>query len=223
MLVAAGALVLVIGGYGFGWDWTGLGASPKSNTMLPAKSVWDWLQLLIIPAALGLGTLWFNAQQSQRQQRLSDQQHAADQRRADEQHVAEQKLAEHRRETDLELAQDQQRETMLQAYLDRMADLLLQRQLGTSQKEDEIRQVARARTLTILRRLDAERKTALVRFLVEAQLVGNGHNIISLGGVDLSEADLSRTNLIEADLNGANLSEALQLHFFILSEMPYNS
>lgn len=207
-LLVGGVLVTVICGYAFGWPWTGL----------QPRTLWDWLQLLIIPSALGLGTLWFNAQQSQRQQQLSDRQHAADQQRANEQHKVEQELAEQRRKTDLELSQDQQRESMLQEYLNRMSELLLEKNLRASQDGDEIRQVARARTLTVLRRLDTERKTALFRFLAEAQLVGEEHNIIDLHGADLMGADLffaelsktnlSETNLSETNLGGANMREA---------------
>lgn len=175
LLVAAGALVLVIGGYGFGWEWTGLSTLPKSNTMLPAKSVWDWLQLLIVPAALAGAAFWFNAQQGR---------------------------------TGRQIAHDQQQEAMLQEYLDRMAELLLEKHLSTSQKNDEIRQVARARTMTILRRLDKERKTVLLQFLIEAQLVGGGHNIIDLSGADLSSADLNEVDLRFVVLSGANLSGA---------------
>src|SRR5262249_48624664 len=45
------------------------------------------------------------------------------------------------------LAQDQQQEAALQAYLDRMSDLLFTDHLEISQPGDEVRQVARARTL----------------------------------------------------------------------------
>lgn len=37
-------LVLVVGGYGLGWRWTGLSAS---------VTLWDWLQALALPIALG--------------------------------------------------------------------------------------------------------------------------------------------------------------------------
>jgi len=47
LLTIAGCLtvalvVLMIGGYGFGWSWTGF----AGNTL------WDWLHLLLVPAAL---------------------------------------------------------------------------------------------------------------------------------------------------------------------------
>jgi hypothetical protein len=34
--------VLIIGGYGFGWTWTGF----------PGNTLWDWLHLLLVPVAL---------------------------------------------------------------------------------------------------------------------------------------------------------------------------
>ncbi len=36
--------ILVVGGYGFGWRWTGLSSS---------VTLWDWLQALALPVALG--------------------------------------------------------------------------------------------------------------------------------------------------------------------------
>src|SRR5262249_47357915 len=43
-----GLVMAFIGTYTFRWTWTGF----YSNTL------WDWLHLLIVPAALGLGTMW---------------------------------------------------------------------------------------------------------------------------------------------------------------------
>jgi hypothetical protein len=42
--LAVTALVLVVGGYAFGWGWTGF----------PGKTLWDWLDLLVLPASLTL-------------------------------------------------------------------------------------------------------------------------------------------------------------------------
>ncbi len=183
LIVGTLALLVVSIWVGYRFDVTGFAAAgnPKTQQYQPAKTLWDWLQLLIVPAVLAGATLWFNAQQGKTERQLNYNQS----------------------ELEREIAQDQQRENALQTYLDRMADLLLEKHLRESQEEDEIRQVARARTLTVLRRLDAARKTALVQFLFEAKLVGNGHNII-----DLSGANLSRARLIMADLSGAILRKA---------------
>ena len=81
------------------WERTGFGD----------KTLWDVLQLLIVPLVLvGIGLL-FEMQQAERQQAMEEQQQALEDRRA----RAEQKLAEQR-------AQDE----ALQAYLDQMSNLL---------------------------------------------------------------------------------------------------
>ena len=106
-----------------------------------------------------------------------------------------------------EIATDRQQESALQSYLDRMADLLLKENLRTSDNE-EVRNVARIRTLTVLRGLDSTRKGLVLLFLHEANLLNKGKPIVSLAGANLSKADLLRANLSGADLSNVNLSEA---------------
>jgi uncharacterized protein YjbI with pentapeptide repeats len=172
-------------------------------------TVRDWLDLLVVPLALVVIGLLFSVQQEARQQRI------------------ENKRAEAERELAVQNAQDE----ALQAYLDQMGTLLLERDLRSSTKDNatevsqEARTLARARTLTVLSRLDPSRKTAVMQFLVEADLVqrvDGSAPIISLRGAnlrevtvfltlsraDLSSADLSYANLEEADLTAADLSRA---------------
>jgi uncharacterized protein YjbI with pentapeptide repeats len=176
----------------------------KSRWGFRGKTVWDWLDLLLVPLILGIAavglTAWFNAQQDARQ-------NAIEERRAE----AERELAEQR-------AQDE----ALQAYFDQMSTLLLEKDLRSSEENSEVRTLARARTLTVLRRLDPDRKGSVVQFLHEAsliqpsQLVGNKQGneqpiedpIIKLIGADLREADLREANLIGADLREVNLHNA---------------
>jgi len=66
-LLAAGAFVSAA--YLYGWAWTGFGSylSPphSSNTdYRAAKTLWDWLGLLLIPLALALGAAWYSARQA---------------------------------------------------------------------------------------------------------------------------------------------------------------
>jgi hypothetical protein len=49
-------VVLEIGTYAFNWTWTGF----KAN-----DTVWDWLQLLLIPIALAAVPVWFTADEGQ--------------------------------------------------------------------------------------------------------------------------------------------------------------
>jgi hypothetical protein len=116
----------------------------------------------------------------------------------------------------------------LQEYLDQMAQLLLERDLRNSASDSEVRYVARARTLTVLDRLnlgpeDAHRKRRIIQFLHELRLIQGPEPIISLYAADLSSADLhevelSRVNLRGVDLTGATgmTNEQLEQHAFSL-------
>jgi uncharacterized protein YjbI with pentapeptide repeats len=149
-------------------------------------TVRDWLQLLIVPFALVVIGFLFTMQQDARQQKIENQ-------RAE----AERKLAEQR-------AQDE----ALQAYLDQMSGLLIKEDLRASEKESEVRTLARARTLTVVGRLDEDRKGSVVQFLYEAGLLTKGQVDVDLTGADLREANLSGADLSGADLSNANLSGA---------------
>jgi len=197
--VAATTLIvlLAIGGASLGW------------TGFADKTLWEWLQLLgalAIPVVLAAAGLWFTAQQDQRQEKIED------------------RRAESERAIEDQRAQDE----ALQAYLDQMNTLVLEKNLhnpdpdgvfkiapGSKVNKAEI--LARARTLTVLRRLGPNRKAQVLQFLVEAALVQNlpdrGRPVIRLVGADLQKAplgsyDLHGINLDGADLSNANLSKA---------------
>ena len=109
------------------------------------ETLWDWLQLLIVPLVLvGIGLL-FEMQQAKREERRS--------------------------EVERELAEQRAQDDALQAYLSQMSGLLLEKDLRESEKDSEVRTLARARTLTVLGRMDPSRKGDVMRFLVEAELV----------------------------------------------------
>jgi len=161
----------------------------RSWTGFQGKTVWDFLQLLIVPLMLVAIGLVFALQQDARQQRVEDQ-------RAD----AERKLAAQR-------AQDE----ALQAYFDQMNTLLLEHNLRHSEEDSGVRTLARARTLTVLGRRDPSRKSAVMQFLAEADLVqrvDGKEPIISLREADLSDATLFMPNLSGANLRFAYLSDA---------------
>ena len=185
MVLLVGVVVLIIAGYIFKWDWTGFNEHRGPNILQyqPAKTLWDWLQLLgvlAIPVVVVLGVAWFTTRQGQ----VSD---------------AENK--------------DNQREAALQAYIDNMLELLLAKNLRSSTEDEEVQKIARVRTLTVLRRLDAERKGSLLQFLQESGLIGKDKRVINLTGANLIGANLSGANLSgvylsRADLSGADLSKA---------------
>lgn len=159
------------------WDWTGF----------LNKTLWDWMQLLIIPGVLAIAALLFNLTSSRNEQKMTEQRYQNDQK----------------------LAIDKQREDLLQGYFDRMSELILNNHLRTSVSNDEVRNLARARTLSVLSRLDANRKESLLRFLYESNLISIKDTIIRLDGADLRKVDMCDTRLADANLRGVNLYGAL--------------
>jgi hypothetical protein len=119
------------------------------------------------------------------------------------------------RERELEVGGQRAQDDAVQAYLDQMTNLLLDKDspLRQSKEEDEVRTLARARTLTVLSRLDGTRKGNVVQFLYESHLITKEQDLVylmhaDLSGAILSEANLKRANLSITDLSGTNLSEA---------------
>jgi uncharacterized protein YjbI with pentapeptide repeats len=195
-------LVLAVGvwaAYTYENDWTGFhDYQPKTGEPERGKTLWDWLDLLIIPAALALGALWINWVSQKNEQKRADREN----------------------QIEREIASERNQEAALQNYLDKMTELLLKEALRASQPGDEVRIVARTRILTILRGLEQKRKGSVVKFLGEAGLITKKETepIVSLSGADLTHAhlreahltgaDLTRADLTGVDLTGANLTEA---------------
>jgi Tfp pilus assembly protein PilV len=72
--------------------------------------------------------------------------------------------------TQQQVEEHRAQQTTLQAYLDQMGTLLVQRNLRTSGDID-VQNFARARTLTTLDALNPERKRRVLRFLEETKLL----------------------------------------------------
>jgi uncharacterized protein YjbI with pentapeptide repeats len=149
------------------------GRKPWTLREFGGKTLWDWLQLLIVPVVLSLITVVFAWQQDIRQDQI------------------ESKRANAERELARERAQDE----ALQAYLSQMSSLLLEKDLRESPKDSEARTLARARTLTVLSRLNSDRKARLLQFLYEAGLLHKENRVIDLTGAYLSGIDLHFSNL----------------------------
>lgn len=156
--------------------------------------VWDWLPIdgtLLIPFFIAAGTWWTTWQQGKLENKRAQ---------------AEQNLAEQR-------AQDE----AMQSYLDQMSTLLLEKDLRNSEKGSEVRTLARARTLTLLERVDARHRTEALQFLEESDLVTKDHVVVDLSGANLREVDLSWSSITHVDLHKADLRDA-NLHNTDLSE-----
>ena len=192
-ILVSGALVLVVEvvgailyyGYTTKPGWVGVSG----------KKFWDYLDLLIVPAALALGVTWLNWEQSRREREAENAQ-------KEREEVAEEARKTREQELENQRAQDE----ALQAYLDQMSKLLIdkERPLRRTHAGDNLSVVARARTLTVLQKLGPERKRSTLHFLYESGLIAR-ELVVSLVDADLSGAELSEVNLSEAYLVGAYL------------------
>src|SRR5215203_6727738 len=146
------------------------------------------------------------------------------------------KLENQRAEAERELAEQQAQDEALQAYLDQMSQLILDRNLleveqgnPVHEQGDPVHTLAQALTSTAILRLDAEHNESVTHFLINsglavrsevsarllrgstlshAELSGAHLPNADLGDADLSGADLSNALLDNADLSRANLSDA---------------
>jgi len=159
---------------------TNAGTVTRTEEYQSGKGLWDWLQLLgVLAVPVVVG---FGAVWfTTRQGKVADAENT-----------------------------DNQRETALQAYIDKMSELLLDKDnpLRNSGEDDEIRKIARVRTLTVLRGLDPRRMGYVIMFLSDSKLT----SIIDLSGAYLMEAKISFTHLESANLIMANLESAQLTH-----------
>jgi hypothetical protein len=170
--------LLIVLGYVQEWKWTGL----VVDANYPKRTLWDWLELLIVPAALAIGVYWLNRRQTEREREAQ----AAQRERERGAQAAQ-------RERELEIERERAQDEALQAYLVHMSQLPLELQrLGDADRAQELLlQVARARTLTVLQRLDGRRKRSVLQFLTEGGLIDRSNPVIGLRGADISGAALN--------------------------------
>src|SRR5213592_4542882 len=102
-------------------EWLGVGErrwkKAPDEEVQPAKTLWDWLQLLIVPAILVGVTFAWSASQTRSDSRREDRRIAADRAAAEE----------------------ARQDATLQSYLDQMSGLMLDRNLLSSKPGDAVR------------------------------------------------------------------------------------
>jgi len=200
-------VAFVTAAYRLGWQWTGLAREqpwPAANGR-PAKTLWDWLQLLIIPAGLALVLLALSSAQAHREnQREADRSaHAAKYA----QDRAEQAAAHARAATTERVRAD-----ALRGYMHQMSGLLLNKGLRRSNAKASVRALATTLTLTLVPQLDGARKGRVLRFLAGAGLIRAEDPPVDLSGADLrglvapGGADIESMSVRYADLSGADFS-----------------
>jgi len=168
------------------------------------KTLWDWLKLLVVPFVLALGGYLFTRSENQRRDRNAEDQRKLDREIADQRTNEDRKIAQKRAETERQIADQRSQDDTLQAYLEQMGPLFLNRAPHEDGESDKVRTIVRARTLTVLKVLDAEHNRSVLQFVIESELL----NVSDFKGADLEGADLRGANLIRLDLSKANLKAA---------------
>jgi len=188
---------------GYAYDWTGFGSySSPTGEFQRSKTLWDWMNLLIVPVVLAIGAILF----SQAERRV-------------ERDIEADRL----RESTLQTYLDQVAELVLEKKLHEVEQysevhvIARARTLATLQRLDETR---KGILIQFLFESDLIMKDKPVVVLSGADLRGvnlSGASHFGFPGdiqvdvvraVNLSSTNLSNTNLSEADLFSINLSDA---------------
>jgi len=201
-IAALAFLIIVVCGYFFGWKWTGLVKDPK----FPMRTLWDWMQLLIIPAVLAGGGLWFNSQQREREQQIADVR-------------AQDEALQAYLDQISQLLTDKDRPLNKAQPSDTLSTVARARTLTALWRLDGSR---KGSLVQFLYESDLITKHSTVIDLSGAHLVAAHlwqYNLreTNLSGANLSNAILRDANLNGANLNGANLNGA-NLSYATLSE-----
>ena len=194
LLLVLGLLILAIVAlavYVRRFPWSGVGPVDFEG-----RTLWDWMELALVPAVLASLAVWFNAQERRRERLARDEVAAASQLRA----------------------QARTMDAALRHYVDSMNALVLDRGLGVS-KNARIGGVARVLTLSALRQLDGERRGYVLQYLGESGLAQGEAPIVSLVDADFRGAvatytnldgiNLSRSKLSESDFSGTDMRDAI--------------
>src|SRR3954447_3816726 len=183
-------------------EWTGLSekrwSKDPGEELRPAKTAWDWLQLIAVPLALAVLALLFNTW-------LSGREAGRDEVPA---------------KRDREIAGQARLDQILTDYIRDMSKLVLERHLLRSRYGSDVQAVARMLTLATVRRLDGGRKGEVLAYLMEARLLGVGGTAgsgapgqgrarvkVDMEGGDLRGADLS-SHSVSGWLEGVDLRDA---------------
>jgi uncharacterized protein YjbI with pentapeptide repeats len=176
-------------------EWTGFDQPPldKQGAPIPqGKTLWDWLDLLLVPGVLAVGGAALTVSENRKAQQLQDQRDKV------AREIEAQRIEEARR-----IEEERVQDVRLQEYMEKISELLLAKEIKWRRDDgdtegEEAATVARALTLTALERLDGKRKGNVLRFLYEARLIG---------GIDEDNDPFdSRISIYKADISGALLS-----------------
>ncbi|UJR18939.1 hypothetical protein I4U23_022069 [Adineta vaga] len=159
----------------------------ENKSLKKSHSWFDWIQL-IATISVSIAIAIYTIYQDKSQTRI-----AIENRQKDHE------IAQENRVQDLEIALDQQRENTLNEYIDFLTNILIMDKTDVNMNAKD-KHAAWFRTLTAMKRLDAERKSFLLKVLYSANLIKkqspddpDGDGVLSFREVDLSGITLGST------------------------------
>lgn len=219
---------------GYVWaDWTGFGDySGALARDQRGKTLWDWLELLVIPAVLAIAALFFNRQQRKNELRIAIKNRRSDLKIAEERRKSDLAIEDERRKSDLAISEERNQEAVLQNFFDKMNDLIIEKglmEVGRLREQAIIQahsegnpepneaangivlpnglqatwDMARIRTVTALRQLDTPRRNIIFQFLRDASLAS-----FVLVNASLIKVNLVGTLMDDINLKGTRISDA---------------
>jgi hypothetical protein len=180
------------------------GAKTTMSTVTqPAKSPWDWMELLIVPLILAVAAYWFNHSEHERDNRVAAEQAEKDALQAYLDHMSKLLL---------------ENKTAAPKPEPPVGALKAEASGSTPKLESHALVLAKTYTHDVLHQLNGNRKGTVIRFLYESDLIGawkNSDPIINRwepeelsSCIDLRGASLDGTNLRLGKFEGVNLKLA---------------
>jgi hypothetical protein len=176
-------------------------------------TLWDWAQLLIVPAVIAAGGIWFNQQQREREQFTEEQRAQDDALQAYLDYVSK-LMVDH-----LDVSSAERTPTKEQpGEASTVSPTIASKEDITELTPDNplVLINLRARTLAVLERLDPHRKVNVLGFLYELGAIYKYSKAesaaVSLYGADLSGVDMSGSNWSYIDLSGSYFNEAILIN-----------
>jgi uncharacterized protein YjbI with pentapeptide repeats len=210
IIITLAAIVFISVGYRNNWSWTGF----------LTKTLWDWMQLLIIPFVLAIGGLLYNNARDK-----TDREVASDKQREDALHAYIDDMSELLLGKNL---RDSQPEDEVRKIV-RVRTLTILRRLDAKRRVDVLHFLQEAGLIDkdkpIISLKEADLSEVFLSSVTDGQANFRGINLsgamlagasimfANLTGADLSgtvffEAHVSSTKLIETNLSEANLHKA---------------
>lgn len=152
-------IAVIYNGYALNWEWVGVGTytGQATSDFQRYRTLWHWAELIIVPVAIAIVVWKLNRDEKQREERETKE---------------AQRRAESRAERERTANQERQNQSALEAYFDRMEQLVLRTELSDDALQ-ALPKFARAKTLGVLSSLqeDITRQQQVYRFIREVGLI----------------------------------------------------